>query len=133
MKFDAGDFSSATRDGQREALEQRKIDVHIERLRLKGGEAVGNGCKSAAYIIKIIQAFVEPEVSEIIAERLQTQEGGEFFVHPHHGILGVSPQHMVAVLAALQHAGQLAAHALVQALSRSSPRSRERSNSLWMG
>ena len=31
------------RDGQRQALEQRKIDMHVQGTGLKGGEAVGDG------------------------------------------------------------------------------------------
>jgi hypothetical protein len=63
--------------------------VDIERLGFKRRETVGDGCQNPAYIVKVIQTLVEPEVPEIIAERLQTQEGRELFIHSHHGILGV--------------------------------------------
>jgi len=43
VEFDAGDFMLAGGDGQREALKEREIDVHVERLSLKSREAVGDG------------------------------------------------------------------------------------------
>jgi hypothetical protein len=92
-----------------------EINVHVEGLRLKCGEAVGDGSQHATHVVEIIESLVKPEILEIVAERFPTQEGGEFLVHPHHRVLGVSAQYMMAMFGALQHTGQLATDALMQA------------------
>ena len=89
MNFDAGDFPAAAWDGQRETLEQGEINVHVERLGLKGGEAVGDAAKQTPHLIEIVETLVEPEVLEIVVECLQPQEGGKLLVHPHDRVLGV--------------------------------------------
>ena len=45
MDFDAGIADRADGDGESDPLKQRKVHVHVEALRLKVGEAVGNGLK----------------------------------------------------------------------------------------
>src|SRR6516225_10052880 len=100
-------------DGQREALKEREIDVHVERLGLKGREAVGDGAEDTAHLVEIIEALGEPEVPEVVAERLQPQEGGKLFVHSHDRILGIGAQYVMAMFGSLQHAAQLAADAPV--------------------
>ena len=42
MNLDAGETSGAYDDRQGQALEEREIDMHVERLGLESGEAVGN-------------------------------------------------------------------------------------------
>ena len=42
MNLDAGETGSAYRDGKGQALKEREIDMHVERLGLESGEAVGN-------------------------------------------------------------------------------------------
>ena len=42
MKLNAGETSGTQRDRQGQALEEREIDMHDERLGLESGEAVGN-------------------------------------------------------------------------------------------
>jgi hypothetical protein len=76
-------------DRQREALEQGEIHVHIERLSLKSGKAVSDGAEDRAHLVEITEALVKPEILEIVAKRLQPQEGGELLVHPHHRVPGV--------------------------------------------
>ena len=114
VEFDAGGLAALAWDRQREALEQREINMHVERLGFERGKAVGDAGEDAAHLIEMVETLVEPEVLEIVTERLQTQEGRELFIHSHDGILSVGPQHMVAMLGSLQHAVQLAAHPLVQ-------------------
>ena len=115
VKFDARDFAAAAWNRQRETLEQGEINVHVERLNLKSGKAVSDGAEDTAYLIEIIETFVKAEILEIVAERLQPQEGRELLIHPHHRVLGVSAQHMMTMFSSLQYAGQLSADALVQA------------------
>ncbi len=45
-------------DGQRQALEEGRIDVDVERLCLKGGEAVGDGGQGAAHCLEVIEALL---------------------------------------------------------------------------
>ena len=58
VDFDAGDNARAGGDGQGEALEKREIDVHVKRLGLKGGEAVGDGGQGAAHHVEVIEALL---------------------------------------------------------------------------
>ena len=43
VDFDSCDFGPAGNDRESQTLEQRKIDVDLKGVRLKGGEAVSNG------------------------------------------------------------------------------------------
>jgi len=71
------------------------------------------------------------------------QEGGELFVLFEEGVLEVGAEDVMAVLNAIDDAGQLAAHPAVRrvpkisvilsAVRRHKPSSQLRSNSLWMG
>jgi hypothetical protein len=53
----------------------------------------------------VIEALLCPKSLRLLLSASKMQEGGEFFVHPHHGILGVGTQHVMAILSSLQHAG----------------------------
>ena len=80
MDFNPGDGGTAAEDGQSQLLEEREIDMDLEGLSLKGGEAVGNGQEFGAYCCQMLNSFFEEEVLEIIATEFDTQEGLEFFI-----------------------------------------------------
>ena len=48
VDLDAEVTNRSNRDGQRQALEQREVDVNLEALGLEAGETVGNGLESSA-------------------------------------------------------------------------------------
>ena len=58
VDFDTGDFERRGMDGQRQALEQWKIYVHVQRPSLKGREAVGDSGQGTANLVEVIKAFV---------------------------------------------------------------------------
>jgi len=115
VEFDAWGFMLAGGNGQGQALEEGEIDVDVERLGLEGREAVGDGAEDSTHLVEMVEALGEPEIPEIVAERLQPQEGGKLLVHSHDRVLGIGAQHMMAMFGSLQHVAQLAADAFVQA------------------
>src|SRR2546423_8748380 len=80
VDLDAGIADRADGDRQGEALQQRKVDVDIEPLRLEAGEAVGDGLEALADGVEVVQSLPEAEVGEVVGDQLVAQEGGEFFV-----------------------------------------------------
>ena len=115
VNLDAGDLGAPARDGEGQPLEQREVDVHVQGLGLKGGETVGDGRQRVAHGLEVLQALVQPEIPEVVAQGFHPQEGRELLVHPQDGVLRVAAQHVMAVLDLLEHAAQLAAQALVEA------------------
>ena len=65
-------------DGQGEALQQRKVDVDIEPLRLETGEAGSDGLEALANGIEMVQSLLETEIGEVVGDQFVTQEGGEW-------------------------------------------------------
>lgn len=61
----------------------------------------------------MFQRFSQAEVAEVVAQRLEAEEGGELLVHPDHGILGASPKHVMSMVDSLENGLELAAKALV--------------------
>src|SRR5215813_7515733 len=57
MEPDAGIADRPDGDGESDPLQQGKVDVHVEALRLKVGKAVCDGLKLFAHGVEVIQAF----------------------------------------------------------------------------
>src|SRR5947209_18818549 len=77
VDLDAGIAHRADGDRQGDALQQRKVDVNVEPLRLEGGEVAGDGLELFADRLEMVQAFLETEVVEIVGAQFVAQEGGE--------------------------------------------------------
>ena len=107
-------------DGQRHTLEHGEIDVDVQCRGLKGREAVGDGGQGAAHFVEVIKTLIEAEILEVVAQRLQAQEGGELLVHADHRVLGVGAQHMMAMFGLFQSAAQFALPALMLVASQRS-------------
>ena len=58
--------NSADGHGHGEALEERKIGMDVEPLRLEAGEAGSDSLELLADGIELIQAFLEAEVAKIV-------------------------------------------------------------------
>src|ERR1700720_4731208 len=114
VDLDPGIAHRADGDRQSEALQQRKVDVDIEPLRLEAGKAVGDGLETLADGIEMVQSLFEAEVGEVVGDQLVAQEGGKLFVLLQEGVLEVGAEDMMAVLDAVDDGGQLAAHPAVQ-------------------
>src|SRR5712672_738122 len=115
VDLDAGIADRTDGDRQGEALQKREVDVDVEPLRLKAGEAGGDGLEALADGIEVVQSLLEAEVGEVVGDQLVAQEGGELFVLFEEGVLEVGAEDMMAVLDAIDDGGQLAAHPAVQA------------------
>ena len=66
VDLDAGIAHRAYGDRQGDALQQRKVDVNVEPLRLEAGEVAGDGLELFADRLEMVQAFLETEVVEIV-------------------------------------------------------------------
>src|ERR1700674_1417971 len=115
VDLDPGIADRADGDWQGEALQQRKVDMDIEPLRLEAGKAIGDGLETLADGIEMVQSLFEPEVGEVVGDQLVAQEGGELFVLFEEGVLEVGAEDVMAVLNAIDDGGQLAADPAVQA------------------
>ena len=80
VDFDAGIADRADGDGQRNALQQREVDVDVEPLGLVAGETAGDGLKRLADRIEMVQSFPQTEVVEVVGAEFVAQERRELFV-----------------------------------------------------
>src|SRR5258705_1424656 len=87
VDLDPGIADRAKGGRQGEALQQRKVDVDIEPLRLEAGKAIGDGLEALADGIEMIQSLFEAEVGEVVGAQLGVQEGSALFVLPVEVIL----------------------------------------------
>src|SRR3979490_626610 len=115
VDLDPGIADRANGDRQGEALQQWKVDVDVEPLRLETGEAGGDGLEALANGIEMVQSLLKTEVGEVVGDQFVAQEGGELFVLLEEGVLEVGAEDMMAMLDAIDDGGQLAAHPAVQA------------------
>src|SRR6266478_278163 len=89
VDLDPGVAHRADGDGQGEALQQRKVDVDIEPLRLETGEAGGDGLEALANGIEMVQSLLKTEVGEVVGDQFVAQEGGELFVLLEEGVAAI--------------------------------------------
>src|SRR5882724_10453052 len=115
VDLDAGIADCADGDRKSEALQQREVDMDVEPLRLKAGEAGGDGLEALANGIEMVQSLLKTEVGEVVGDQFVAQEGGELFVLLEEGVLEVGAEDMMAMPDAIDDGGQLAAHPAVQA------------------
>ena len=73
VDLDPGIADRADGDWQGEALQQRKVDMDIEPLRLEAGKAIGDGLETLADGIEMVQSLFEPEVGEVVGDQLVAQ------------------------------------------------------------
>ena len=69
VDLDAGIAHRADGDRKSKALQQRKVDMDIEPLRLEAGKAIGDGLETLADGIEMVQSLFEPEVGEVVGDR----------------------------------------------------------------
>ena len=144
VDLDAGIAHRADGDRQGDALQERKVDVNVEPLRLEGGETAGDGLEFLPDRFEIVQALLETEVLEVVGAQLVAQERRELLVLLQEGVLEVGAKDMMAMLDLVDDGGELAgdpcdvvaarrSSEILWAVSRHSPSSQLRSNSLWIG
>ena len=89
--------------------------MDIEALRLKPGEAVRDDLESFADRFQVIESFLQAEVAQVVGAEFVAQVAREFLVLFQKGVLPVGAENVMAVLDLVDHGGQFAAQALVQA------------------
>ena len=114
VDLDAGVADRTDGDRQGEALEQRKVDMDVEPLRLETGKAGGDGLEALADGVEVIQSLPETEIGEVVGDQRVAQEGGELFVLLEERVFEVGAEDVMAVLDAIDDGGQLTAHLAVQ-------------------
>ena len=106
VDFDAGITDRADGDGQGDPLQQRKVHVNVEALRLEAGEAVGDGLEPFADGIEMIEAFLQAEIAQVVGTEFVAQEAGELLVLLEKGVFPVSAEDVMAVLDLIDDRGE---------------------------
>ena len=91
--------------------------MHVEAFGLKAGKTVGNGLKSLAHSIEILQAFFQAQIAEIVRAEFVSQEGGKLLILFDKGVFKVGTKYVMAVIDPFQGGVKLAAEPLCQALA----------------
>ena len=58
LDLDPGDFAAADLNRQRQPLEQREVDVHVEQVSLEAGQAIGDRDQLLPQRVQILQPFL---------------------------------------------------------------------------
>ena len=66
VDFDSGITDRADGNRQSDALEQGKVHMYVQALRLKTGKAVRNSLKLLAYGIEVIESLPQAEIIQIV-------------------------------------------------------------------
>ena len=66
VDLDPGIADRADGDWQGEAVQQRKVDVDIEPLRLEAGKAIGDGLETLADGIEMVQSFLRRKSARLL-------------------------------------------------------------------
>jgi len=115
VDFDARIADRADGDRQSNPLQERKVDVDIEPLRLEAGETVGDGLERLTDRIEMVEPFLETEVGEVVGAEFVAQESRELFILLEESALEIGAEDMMAVLDLIDDGGELAAMPAMQA------------------
>ena len=77
VDFDARVTDCTDSDGQGDSLQQRKVHMDVETLRLEARETVRDGLKFFADCVEVIESLLQTEVSQVV--------GTEFIVSDWEG------------------------------------------------
>ena len=114
MDLDSGIADRTDGDRQSDSLQQGKVHVDVEALRLKAGEAVCDGLKSLPHRVEMIEPFLQAEVAQIVGTELVAQEAGELLVLFEKGILPVGAENMVAMFDLIDHGREFPVQPFIQ-------------------
>jgi hypothetical protein len=108
VDFDTGKLRGSHGDRERQALQERELDVDVQALRLEGGEAIRDGQELFAHGGDVVQALLQSEIGQSVGADLIAQEGGELFVLLDEGVVEVGAEDVMPVLDLLQGGGEFA-------------------------
>jgi hypothetical protein len=114
VDFDAGVTDGADGGGQSNPLQQRKVHMDVEALRLEAREAIRNGLEPFAGGIETIEPFLQAEVAQVVGAEFIAQETGELLVLLEEGVFPVRPENMMSVFDLIDHRRQFPLQPFVQ-------------------
>ena len=114
MDFDAGITNRAGGNGQSDLLQQGKVHMHIQALRLEAGETIRDGLKLLADGVEMIEPFLQAEVAQVVGAEFIAQETGELLVLLEERMFPVRPENVMPVLDLIDHRSQFPAQPLIQ-------------------
>ena len=97
LDLDAGISDRTDGDRQGNPLQERKVDMDVEPLRLKAGEAADDGLEFLTHLIEMVQALFETEVVEVVGAEFVAQKRQELLILPENGVPEVDPEDMMAM------------------------------------
>jgi len=115
MDFDAGITSGTNVDGQRDPLQQGKVHMYIQALRLEAGEAVRDGLEPGADGIEMVESFLQAEVAQVVGTEFVAQEARKLLVLLEERMFPVRPENVMPVLDLIDHCRQFPAQSLIRA------------------
>src|SRR3979411_731623 len=80
--------------------------MDIEALSLETSEAVSDGLESCAYVVEMIESFLQAEVAQVIGAKLVAEEAGELLVLFEKSILPVGAEDVMAMLDLIDDRGE---------------------------
>ena len=66
-------YRGLNQDGQGQPLQQGKVDMDVQPLGLEGGETVGHRKQLVAHRGKMVQAFLQAEIGQVVGAGLIAQ------------------------------------------------------------
>ena len=105
VKFDAGITDRAHGDGQGDALQQGKVHMDVEALRLEGSEAIRDREEPLANGVQMVEPFLEAEVAQVIGTEFIAQEAGELLILFQKGVFPVRSENVMTMFDLVEHIG----------------------------
>src|SRR3984885_13508977 len=114
MDFDAGITNRSDVDGQSDPLQQRKVHMNVEALRLEAGETVRDGLELFADGIEMIESFLQAEVAQVFGAEFVAQETGELLVLFEEGMFPVRPENVMSMFDLIDHGCEFPVQPFIQ-------------------
>ena len=89
--------------------------MHIEALGLEAGKAIRDDLESLVYSVEMVESLFQAEVAQIVGAEFVAQVARELLVLFQKGVLPVGAENVMTMLDLVDHSGQFAAQAFVQA------------------
>lgn len=102
LDLDAGYTGSTGGNRQGQALEQRKIEMDVEGRCLKAGKTVIHRMEGLFHLRQMLQRLLKVEVRQVVAAGFNPKEGPELLVLFDKRMLPIGPEHVMALLDAIE-------------------------------
>src|SRR5215831_15416825 len=115
VDFDARVAHRAEGNREGDLLQQRKVGVDVEPLRLETGEPADDAVELVADLVEMIEPLFETEIVEVVGAQFVAEEHRELLVLPENRIAEVGAEHMMAVFDLINDGGEVAAVVTLEA------------------